>query len=110
MKEYISATTADLDSVYEIVQNSIKSTYPKYYPNEVVDFFCCLHSKENILRDIEDNLVGILVINGKCVGIVPSTNYCHNHQPALDQIHKRRKKQMSLLYESRLYYQKKYEI
>lgn len=68
MKEYIFATTADLDTVYEIVQNSIKSTYPKYYPNEVVDFFCCLHSKENILRDIEDNLVGILVINGKCVG------------------------------------------
>ena len=42
MKEYILAKTADLDTVFNIVQNSIKSTYPKYYPKEVVDFFCNL--------------------------------------------------------------------
>lgn len=68
MKEYILAKTADLDTVFNIVQNSIKSTYPKYYPKEVVDFFCNLHSRENILKDIECGSVGIFIVEGKCVG------------------------------------------
>lgn len=68
MKEYISATIDNLEAVYNIVQNSIKETYPKYYPGEVVDFFCDLHSKENILKDIEEGLVGILTVDGKSVG------------------------------------------
>lgn len=29
-----------------VVQQTIKAVYPKYYPAEVVDFFCELHSKE----------------------------------------------------------------
>ena len=68
MKEYICATTKDLDSVFGIVQSSIKEIYPQYYPKEVVDFFSDLHSKENILKDIEDELVGILQVDGECVG------------------------------------------
>lgn len=68
MKEYICATTKDLDSVFGIVQSSIKEIYPQYYPKEVVDFFSDLHSKESILKDIEDELVGILQVDGECVG------------------------------------------
>ena len=68
MKEYISATIDNLEAVYNIVQNSIKETYLRYYPTEVVDFFCNLHSKENILKDIEEGLVGILTVDGKSVG------------------------------------------
>ena len=50
MKEYILAKTADLDTVFNIVQNSIKSTYPKYYPKEVVDFFCNLQIFSSIFH------------------------------------------------------------
>lgn len=35
-----------------VVQHTIKTVYPKYYPAEVVDFFCELHSKEAILNHI----------------------------------------------------------
>lgn len=68
MKEYISAKTEDLEKVFNIVQTSIKGTYPKYYPKEVVDFFCEHHCKENIQKDIEAGLVGILLVDGICVG------------------------------------------
>ena len=68
MKEYVSATTKDLEKVLNIVQTSIKITYPKYYPKEVVDFFSDLHCKENIKKDIEAGLVGILFVDGTCVG------------------------------------------
>lgn len=68
MKEYIPATAEDLDAVFGIVQSSINEIYPKYYPREVVDFFSDLHSSENILKDIEDGLVGILIVDGIRVG------------------------------------------
>ena len=66
--EYINACKEDCDKIYELVQNTIKAVYPKYYPTEVVDFFCELHSKDNILKDIENSCVGILVDNGKLIG------------------------------------------
>lgn len=66
--EYISAVTENLDQVYELVQDTIKTVYPKYYPKEVVDFFCEHHSKENILRDIENGVVGVLIDNDRMVG------------------------------------------
>lgn len=66
--EYIKTTKENLDSVFEIVQNTVKKIYPKYYPGEVVDFFCELHSRENIAKDIENGNVGILLIDGQIVG------------------------------------------
>lgn len=68
LKEYIKASKKDIDVILNIVQMSITSTYPKYYPKEVVDFFSNLHCKENILNDINDELVGMLLIDGVCVG------------------------------------------
>ncbi len=53
----ITATIDNLEAVYSIVQNSIKETYPKYYPGEVVDFFCDLHSKEVPLINSENGEV-----------------------------------------------------
>lgn len=49
---YELATTQDLQAVYDVVQYTIRTIYPKYYPVEVVNFFCQLHSKEAILKDI----------------------------------------------------------
>ncbi len=68
MKEYKKASSCDLETIFDIVQSSIRKTYPRYYPKEVVDFFRVLHSKEKILSDIEDGLVGILLVDGTCVG------------------------------------------
>ncbi len=68
MIEYIQAESKDIEIIFDIVQGSIKNTYPKYYPKEVVEFFCDLHCRENILKDIGDGLVGILFVDGTCVG------------------------------------------
>ncbi len=68
LKEYKLATITDLENVFSIVQSSIKNTYPNYYPKEVVDFFSNLHCKESIRKDIEDGIVGILLVDGIPVG------------------------------------------
>ena len=65
---YELATTEDLQAVYDVVQHTIKTIYPKYYLAEVVDFFCELHSKDAILRDIENGDVSVLKIDGKIIG------------------------------------------
>lgn len=52
----------DAESIYNLVQETIKAIYPKYYPTEVVDFFSKLHCIENIKRDIEENLVFVAEI------------------------------------------------
>lgn len=49
--EYIKATKKDIDAVYELVQETIKTIYPKYYLAEVVDFFCEHYCKENIAKN-----------------------------------------------------------
>lgn len=66
--EYIKATEKDIDTIVELVQDTILTVYPKYYPGEVVDFFSKLHCKENIAKDIENGLVGILLRENIIVG------------------------------------------
>lgn len=66
--EYIKATEKDLDEIVELVQDTIRTIYPKYYPKEVVDFFCEHHCKENILRDIQEGTVGIIRKDNVIVG------------------------------------------
>ena len=66
--EYIQATKEHAEKTYRLVQKTITTVYPKYYPQEVVDFFCQLHSKGNILNDISNGYVGILQHDGQLVG------------------------------------------
>lgn len=73
---YELAAVEDLQAVYDLVQHTIKTTYPKYYPTEVVDFFCRHHSKDAILKDIENGYVSVLKINGKIVG---TGSFVENH-------------------------------
>lgn len=73
---YELATIKDLQAVYEVVQRTIKTVYPKYYPTEVVDFFCALHSKDAILKDIENGDVSVLRIDGE---IVATGCFVENH-------------------------------
>lgn len=66
--EYIRAEKEHAEEIYRLVQKTITTVYPKYYPQEVVEFFCRLHSKENILTDICGGNVGILRRDGRLVG------------------------------------------
>ena len=74
--KYIKASAADIDIIYNLVQETIRTIYPKYHPSEVVDFFCNLHCKENIEKDIEEGNVGILIDENNIVGI---GNFVENH-------------------------------
>lgn len=64
---YETATMENLQDIYDVVQCTIKKIYPKYYPAEVVDFFCGLHSEEAIAKDIENGSVGMIRADGKIV-------------------------------------------
>lgn len=64
---YKLATKENVQDVYNIVQHTIKTIYPKYYPAEVVDFFCELHNKDAIAKDIENGHVKILEVDDKMI-------------------------------------------
>lgn len=66
--EYIRATEKDTDQITRLVQDTIRTIYPKYYPKEVVDFFCEHHCRENIATDIEKGLVGIIKKDEEIIG------------------------------------------
>ena len=66
--KYVKAEIEDAETVFKMVKDTIISIYPKYYPKEVVDFFCDLHSKERITNDIIDGNVRLLMIGDIPVG------------------------------------------
>lgn len=66
--EYIIATENDAEEIFAIVQDTIRTIYPRYYPREVVEFFCSLHCRENIEKDIKGGFVGVLRVDGAVVG------------------------------------------
>lgn len=74
--EYFHAKSENIEEIYQLVRDTVTTIYPKYYPQEVVDFFCQLHSRENIQKDIESGLVGVLLDNGQLVG---TGSYKENH-------------------------------
>lgn len=66
--EYRKAAESDTEEILMIVQDTIRTIYPRYYPKEVVDFFCALHCRENISEDIKSGRVGVLRDDGGIVG------------------------------------------
>lgn len=64
---YEPAAPENLRDIYNVVQRTIKTVYPKYYPAEVVDFFCGLHNTGAIAEDIANGSVGILRADGSIV-------------------------------------------
>ena len=73
---YELAKNEDLQAVYDVVQHTIKTIYPKYYPMEVVDFFCEHHSEDAIEKDINNGYVSVLKIDGT---IVATGCFVDNH-------------------------------
>lgn len=66
--EYITTVSEMADEIHNILQTTIRTVYPKYYPKEVVDFFCGHHSREHILEGIASGNMGVLVAEGVIVG------------------------------------------
>ena len=64
------ANEFDFESVKRITQTTIKTVYPKYYPNGAVQFFCDHHSDEKILEDIKANRVYLIENEENEVGTV----------------------------------------
>lgn len=64
------AALIDKDIVTELVRETIKAVYPKYYPAGAVDFFLAHHKPEKILDDIKAGKVYVLVSDGVIVGTV----------------------------------------
>lgn len=73
---YELAKIEDLQNVYNVVQHTIRTIYPKYYPAEVVDFFSEHHSMEAIAKDIENGYVSVLKIDEN---IVATGSFADNH-------------------------------
>ena len=64
---YELACKEEAEAVYDVVQRTIKTIYPKYYPTEVVEFFCAHHSRDAILKDIAHGDVSVWKVEGKIV-------------------------------------------
>lgn len=66
--EYRTATSDMADAIQNVLHTTIKTIYPKYYPQEVTDFFCRHHSKEHILEGIASGNMGVLMDGNIIVG------------------------------------------
>lgn len=66
--KYVTATEAHADDIHRVLQTTIQSVYPKYYPAEVADFFCNLHSSDHVREGIASGNMGILIEDGKVIG------------------------------------------
>ena len=66
--KYIAAVPDMVNEIYDVLHTAIKTIYPKYYPKEVVDFFCKHHSREHILDGIASGNMGVLVNEDAIVG------------------------------------------
>lgn len=66
--EYATATPDMTDIIYNILHITIQTVYPKYYPKEVVDFFCRHHSREHITEGIATGNMGVVTVNDVIVG------------------------------------------
>ena len=66
--EILLAKKQEAEQVYKLVQETIRTVYPKYYLEEIVDMFCEFHSRENILKDIDAGNTYILTENNRIIG------------------------------------------
>lgn len=66
--KYIPAIFDMADAIYDVLHTTIRAIYPQYYPKEVVEFFCQLHSKEHILAGIVSGNMGVLTDGDMIIG------------------------------------------
>ena len=66
--KYITATTEMADGIRDVLHTAIKTVYPRFYPKEVVDFFCNHHSREHVLEGIASGNMGVLMDEDVIIG------------------------------------------
>ena len=66
---HLMATPDMANAIHNILHTSIRTVYPKYYPQEVAEFFCQLHSKAHILEGIASGNMGVLMDGDVGVGV-----------------------------------------
>jgi len=62
--EYRKAGPEDLEAVLNLVRDTIRTTYPRYYPQGCVDFFVDWYSPERLFTAIADGQVSVLLDDG----------------------------------------------
>lgn len=62
------AEKGDVNRVVKLIEQTVIQIYPRYYPQDVVDFFCFFHNEYRIKADIERKNVWVLLCDGKLVG------------------------------------------
>ena len=65
---YTTATPAMAEEMQNVLRTTILQIYPKYYPKEVVEFFCQIHNREHILENIASGNMGVLLEDKTIVG------------------------------------------
>lgn len=73
---YITATSVMAEEIQNVLHTTIKTVYSKYYPKEVVDFFCRHHNREHILEGIASGNMGVFMDDKTIVG---TGCFDHNH-------------------------------
>ena len=68
MLEYKNASEEFAPQITKLVQETIASVYPKYYPKEVVDFFAGLHCEDAVRKDISNGNIRMLLVEGCLAG------------------------------------------
>ena len=66
----VKANKTQINIINKIVQDTIDSIYPKYYPKGAVNFFKSYHNDVNILKDINEGNVFLLQVDDTYVGTV----------------------------------------
>ncbi len=74
--KYQQAISNDIINIHTLVQETIHTVYPKYYPEEIVDFFSELHTLDKIKQDVDNHAVMIFYDKEKLVG---TGSYHKNH-------------------------------
>nr|WP_270295632.1 hypothetical protein [Eggerthella sinensis] len=65
---YEAAEQGQVDELFDLVQRTIRDVYPCYYPQEVVDSFCGLHSRAAIEADVAAGREGVVLLDGRIAG------------------------------------------
>lgn len=63
-----SAVPADTSAIALLVQETIGSIYPRYYPDSIVDAFARMHSHDAISTDVAAGRVTVAEMAGKIIG------------------------------------------
>lgn len=66
--KYVTAVSDMADEIFHVLQTTIQAVYPKYYPMEIVNFFCEHHNKKRILKGIAEGNIGVLMDEDRIIG------------------------------------------